>query len=208
MRSSRREQEGRGCRQRCGRLPGEWVSGPEPAVIMGTQLGHLSVQVQQQQLALALQRFGHFAVFSYSQLFRKQASEVGQSLLPFLQVLAHASSVPDPLQQPGWRAHSHPEEGEGGQGGPTASWKMRGGGRWVGSSDGKVVLMRRRTWRRRRTVWEWNGQGGARWRWWPWSKNKAAQPHESSGEEKDGEAKEMEEATAGEDVEANSKWPF
>ena len=168
---------------------------------MGTQVGHLSVRMHEQQLALALQRFGHFAVFSYSQLFRKQGREGGQSLVPFLQVLAHASSLPHPLQQAGWSAQSHPEEAEGGLGVDTAVWKMRGGGRWVVSADGKVVLMRRRTWRRRRTVWEWNGQWGARW---PWSKKESTQAQEWSGVDMDGEAKVMEEATAREDVRAKS----
>eukprot|EP00897_Mesotaenium_endlicherianum_P002702 jgi/Mesen1/245/ME1143319C07637 len=92
-----------------------WVQAAEPAVIMGASLEGSSVALQQKQLALALQRFGHFAVFCYSLLFSPPAprappaaagnkkrgkrpapapvAQARDSLLPFLQVLSHASEL-------------------------------------------------------------------------------------------------------------------
>lgn len=167
----------------------QWAPLPEPAVIMGTSLMHSNVRLQQQQLALALQRFGHFAVFCYSSLFsprppvrpkkgrgkgREQVVRPQDSLLPFLQVLSHAShlfkaSVNSSVSQHPFlrtRSRLHPEEAfpyeqleEFEEEGPPPTplsvtdqlkkqWGKRGGGRRVVAPDGEVVTLRRRTWRR------------------------------------------------------------
>jgi hypothetical protein len=47
----------------------DWAPLPAPAVIMGTSVESGDCRLHQKQLALALQRFGHFSVFCYSSLF-------------------------------------------------------------------------------------------------------------------------------------------
>jgi hypothetical protein len=47
----------------------DWAPLPAPAVIMGTSVESGDCHLHQKQLALALQRFGHFSVFCYSSLF-------------------------------------------------------------------------------------------------------------------------------------------
>lgn len=74
----------------------EWVRPPEPAVIMGTSLEFGDSSLHQRQLFLALQRFGHFSIFCYSSLFGlgcKTVAEKHGLLLPFLKILADASSM-------------------------------------------------------------------------------------------------------------------
>eukprot|EP00850_Spirogloea_muscicola_P009822 SM000056S17940 [mRNA] locus=s56:205920:210628:+ [translate_table: standard] len=107
----------------------QWAAPPQPAVIMGSSLDHGDTTLHQKQLMLALQRFGHFAVFCYSSLFKdpvqpavkkgKRQGAVQQRrevLVPFLQVLARASHVLSPAAgslrvaaQP-FQSSVHPEE--------------------------------------------------------------------------------------------------
>lgn len=72
----------------------EWSHSPEPAVIMGTSVEFGDSQLHQKQISLALQRFGHFSVFCFSNLFstsKQGSSQTPTMLLPFLKVLADAS---------------------------------------------------------------------------------------------------------------------
>lgn len=69
----------------------EWSRPPEPVVIMGTSVEFGDSQLHQKQISLALQRFGHFSVFCFSNLFNTGSSQTPAKLLPFLKVLADAS---------------------------------------------------------------------------------------------------------------------
>eukprot|EP01018_Ginkgo_biloba_P010816 Gb_36659 [translate_table: standard] len=97
-----------------------WAHPPEPAVIMGTSLEFGDSQLHQKQISLALQRFGHFSVFCFSNLFNpaKQSTTPNHAmLLPFLKVLADASHFVSkssrPLTRHPFRSldiRAHPEE--------------------------------------------------------------------------------------------------
>lgn len=98
----------------------EWSRPPEPAVIMGTSVEFGDSQLHQKQISLALQRFGHFSVFCFSNLFntsKQGSSQTPAMLLPFLKVLADASRFVsksrDLLHQHPFQTrdiHAHPEE--------------------------------------------------------------------------------------------------
>lgn len=61
-----------------------WSRPPEPAIVMGTSVEFGDSRLLQKQLALALQRFGHFSVFSYASLFDQVVSLNSFSLLHHL----------------------------------------------------------------------------------------------------------------------------
>lgn len=81
----------------------DWAPLPAPAVIMGTSVESGDCRLHQKQLALALQRFGHFSVFCYSSLFSPTSRAVEgnnsnnnnrqTSLLSFLKILSDASKL-------------------------------------------------------------------------------------------------------------------
>lgn len=81
----------------------QWAPPPPPGVIVGMSVEYGPTAAHQKQLMLALQRFGHFAIFCYSALF--ESSRAGGAiqngapararrraeLVPFLKVLAAAA---------------------------------------------------------------------------------------------------------------------
>jgi hypothetical protein len=80
----------------------QWAPPPPPGVIVGMSVEYGQTAAHQKQLMLALQRFGHFAVFCYSALFESSRAGLLQKealararrraeLVPFLKVLAAAA---------------------------------------------------------------------------------------------------------------------
>lgn len=154
----------------------EWSRPPEPAIIMGTSLEFGESRHHQKQLALALQRFGHFSVFCYSSLFgirgKPEVNRSSLSLLPFLKILADASLllVHTQVSHP-FRAKdiaTHPEETfpydqlhlynevpqhnaysrDRDRRTKARAWGQQPGGRRIATSSGDVLRLNRRTFRR------------------------------------------------------------
>ncbi|KAL2634320.1 hypothetical protein R1flu_005799 [Riccia fluitans] len=159
-------------------LPAEWSRPPEPAVVMGISVESGDCKLHQKQLALALQRFGHFSVFSYSSLFDQGSYEerlrplhiflriLGDASRPSLQ--AESSQFPHPFRDR--ITSAHPEEDSPydyfnirNQVEPSASnaspepivmqWRSRRKGkRFISGAEGNNQKDHRRTGRRRLLV--------------------------------------------------------
>ncbi|BBN05144.1 hypothetical protein MPTK1_3g10680 [Marchantia polymorpha subsp. ruderalis] len=162
-----------------------WSRPPEPAIVMGTSVEFGDSRLLQKQLALALQRFGHFSVFSYASLFDQRTDgERLQPLLVFLRILADASEISVrnlgiPIVHPfrDRNTHAHPEEAgpydqiqisqQFGFNAPVVAlqpavliWRSRRKGkRFNTGEDGNKKISYRRTGRRRLLVKDRNRRG-------------------------------------------------